>query len=61
MALSARHKGPDIKILFVALPAFAEYVDGLGEFIVATAEIDDIVRIVRRLLLPFSGALVGSV
>jgi DNA-binding NtrC family response regulator len=43
LALSARYRRPDIKVLFLALPAFAEYVTGLGEFIAAPAEIEDIV------------------
>jgi len=54
IALSARHRRPDIKILFVALPAFAEYVTGLGEFIAAPAEIKDIVGTVRRLVAPYT-------
>jgi DNA-binding NtrC family response regulator len=52
IALSAQHRRPDIKILFVALPAFAEYVTGLGEFIAAPAEIEDVIGAVRRLVTP---------
>jgi len=52
IALSARHRRPDIKILFLALPAFAEYVTGVGEFMPAPAEIEDIVGAVRRLATP---------
>jgi DNA-binding NtrC family response regulator len=52
LALSARHKRPGIKILFVALPAFAEYVAGVGEFMAAPAEIEDVIGAVRRLVTP---------
>ena len=52
LAVSARHRRPDIKILFLALPAFAEYVAGVGDFMPAPAEIEDIVGAVRRLAVP---------
>ena len=52
MALTARHRRPDIKILFVALPVYAEYVAGVGEFMAAPAEIEDIIGAVRRLATP---------
>ena len=54
LALSARYRRPDIKVLFLALPAFAEYVTGLGEFIAAPAAIKDIVETVRRLVAPYT-------
>jgi DNA-binding NtrC family response regulator len=52
LALSARYRRTDIKVLFLALPAFAEYVTGLGEFIAAPAEIEDVIGAVRRLVTP---------
>jgi two-component SAPR family response regulator len=50
LALMARHKQPGIKILFTALPEYAERAEGLGEFTPLPVRISDLVAVVDKLL-----------
>jgi DNA-binding NtrC family response regulator len=52
LARMARQKRPRIKILFTALPEFAELVDGLGEFMPLPIELPALMAAVERLLAP---------
>lgn len=46
----ARSKRPGIRVLFAALPEFAEYVEGLGKFMPLPVSVPDIVDAVRSLV-----------
>jgi DNA-binding NtrC family response regulator len=50
LARMARFKRPNIKILFVALPRYVEFAEGVGDFIPLPAEFADIREAVDRLL-----------
>jgi DNA-binding NtrC family response regulator len=50
LARMARFKRPGIRVLFAALPEFAEHANGLGTFMPTPVLIPDIVDIVGRLL-----------
>jgi DNA-binding NtrC family response regulator len=50
LARMARYKQPDIRIVFTALPEFAEHIDGLGEFVPMPANVPDVMLAVIRLL-----------
>jgi DNA-binding NtrC family response regulator len=50
LALMARARRPDIQVLFVALPEFAEYAVGVGMFMAHPVSIPDVVEAVGNLL-----------
>jgi len=52
LARMARQKRPRIKVLFTALPEFAELVDGVGEFMPLPVELPELMAAVERLLAP---------
>jgi len=47
LARMARSKRPGIRVLFAALPEFAEYAEGLGKFMPLPVSVPDIVDAVR--------------
>jgi len=50
LALMARHRKREIKILFAALPELREYTDGIGEFLPMPVNIAELVEAASRLL-----------
>jgi DNA-binding NtrC family response regulator len=50
LARMARSKRPTIRVLFVALPEFADDAAELGEFMPITSGLQDVVNTVRRML-----------
>jgi DNA-binding NtrC family response regulator len=50
LARMARYKRPGIRVVFAALPEFAEYTDGLGEFVALPASVPDVMHVALRLL-----------
>jgi DNA-binding NtrC family response regulator len=50
LARMARLKRPGIRVLFPALPEFAEYAEGLGKFMPLPVSVPDVVDAVRRML-----------
>jgi len=51
LALMARRKRPDMRVLFVALPEYELNAAGLGEFISMPVEVSDVVAAVDRMLM----------
>jgi hypothetical protein len=50
LASKAKHRRPDIKVLFVALPEMKSQVDDLGHFLAMPASTADIVNAAKGLL-----------
>jgi DNA-binding NtrC family response regulator len=50
LARMARAKRPGIRVLFTALPEFAKYVEGLGEFMPMPVSVRDAVDAVASML-----------
>ena len=50
LALMARLKRPEVKVLFVARPDTEEHTEGVGEFLPAPAKAADVVEIVGKML-----------
>jgi DNA-binding NtrC family response regulator len=50
LARMARFKLPGVKVLFTALPQYAEHAEGLGEFLPLPIDIAVFVRVAGRLL-----------
>jgi DNA-binding NtrC family response regulator len=50
VARMARMKLPGIKVLFTALPKYAEHAEGLGAFMPTPVDLADLVAVVERLL-----------
>lgn len=50
LARMARYKRPSIRVLFAALPEFAEHTEGLGEFMPMPVSVPDVMQAVIRLL-----------
>jgi DNA-binding NtrC family response regulator len=50
LARMARSKRPGIRVLFTALPEYAEYADGLGKFMPMPVSVPNVVDAVARLL-----------
>jgi len=50
LARMARLKLPGIKVLFTALPQYAEHAEGLGAFLPTPVDVADLVAVVERLL-----------
>jgi DNA-binding NtrC family response regulator len=51
LALMARSKRPGIRVLFLALPKYAEAVEGVGAFMALPASVEEVAEAVKRLLL----------
>ena len=50
LALMARLKRPEVKVLFVARPDTEEHTEDVGEFLPAPAKAADVVEIVGKML-----------
>jgi DNA-binding NtrC family response regulator len=54
VALMARSKRPEIRVLFTALPEFAEHAAGIGEFMPLPVSVPELVKAVERLVKSLS-------
>ena len=52
LASMARFKRPEIRVLFVALPQYAQATDGVGTFISLPVSVEEVAEAVKRLLIP---------
>jgi hypothetical protein len=50
LARMARHKRPEIKVLFAAAPEMREHTDGLGEFMPMPVDMQELVEVVAKML-----------
>lgn len=57
LAMMARRKLPDIKVLFVARPESQRHTDGIGEFMPAPVSIPELVERVSQILAEHASAL----
>ena len=51
MASMARFKRPQIRVIFVALPKYAEAAEGVGTFMALPVSVDEVAEAVRQLLI----------
>jgi DNA-binding NtrC family response regulator len=51
LARVARKKHPKVQVLFVARPEYRRFALGIGAFIAAPAEVDDVVSTVQQMLI----------
>lgn len=51
LARVARKKHPKAQVLFVARPEYRRFAQGIGAFIAAPAEVDDVVSTVQQMLI----------